>query len=274
MFKKGEKLKRIVSGILFALLILSMFTAAFNVESAKANASSHGETVQAADTDWWPMFHHDLNHTGYSTSTGPTTNQTIWNYTASSYFTESSPAVVDGLVYVGLVSGNVSCLNASTGAFVWSYKTGGGVESSPAVVGGLVFVGSGDRRVYCLNAATGALVWNYTTGDSVLSSPAVVGGLVYVGSYDDNVYCLNADNGALVWSYRTGGYVLSSPAVVDGVVYVGSEDGKIYAFGPSPIIPEFPSYLILPLFVMATLLAALVLKRKRNIRTTVRVLLG
>jgi hypothetical protein len=33
------------------------------------------------------------------------------------------------------------------------------------------------------------------------------------------------------------------------------------------IIPEFPPYLILPLFMMATLLAAFVLKRKRNVRT-------
>jgi hypothetical protein len=34
----------------------------------------------------------------------------------------------------------------------------------------------------------------------------------------------------------------------------------------SPVIPEFPSYLILPLFMMITLLAAFALKRERNIR--------
>ena len=33
----------------------------------------------------WPMFHHDLTHTGYSTSTAPNTNQTLWNYTNGSY---------------------------------------------------------------------------------------------------------------------------------------------------------------------------------------------
>jgi hypothetical protein len=88
-----------------------------------------------------------------------------------------------------------------------------------------------------------------------------------VGSIDYSVYCLNASTGALVWSYATSGTVFSSPAVVDGVVYVGSEDGKIYAFGPSSTVPEFPSYLILTLFMMATLLAAFVLKRKRNVRT-------
>jgi len=44
--------------------------------------------------------------------------------------------------------------------------------------------------VYCLNATTGARVWNYTTGGWVFSSPAVVGGRVYVWSGDGKIYCL------------------------------------------------------------------------------------
>jgi parallel beta-helix repeat protein len=62
------------------------------------------------------------------------------------------------------------------------------VVSSPAVVGGLVYVGSYDKKVYCLDAATGALVWSYTTGGRVESSPAVVNGVVYVGSDDGRIY--------------------------------------------------------------------------------------
>jgi len=89
-----------------------------------------------------------------------------------------------------------------------------------------------------------------------------------VGSDDNNVYCLNAATGALVWNYETGNSVYSSPAVVNGVVYIGSHDANIYAFGPPTIVPEFPSYLILPLFMMITLLATLVfLKQKRKERT-------
>jgi outer membrane protein assembly factor BamB len=128
----------------------------------------------------------------------------------------------------------VYCLNATSGAFVWSYKTVDSVESSPAVVGGLVYVGSDDHNVYCLNASTGAFVWSYTTGSEVgYSSPAVVGGLVYVGSLDDMVYCLNATSGAFVWSYKTGGMVFSSPAVVTGLVYVGSNDDNVYCLNAS-----------------------------------------
>jgi outer membrane protein assembly factor BamB len=61
----------------------------------------------------------------------------------------SSPAVVGGLVYVGsYYNWKVYCLNAVTGALVWSYTTGGMVDSSPAVVNGVVYVGSYDGKVY------------------------------------------------------------------------------------------------------------------------------
>ena len=72
-------------------------------------------------------------------------------------------------------------MDASSGAFIWSYTTRPWVESCPAVAGGMVFVGSGDDNVYALNATTG-IIWNYTTGGWVVSSPAVVGGVVFVGS--------------------------------------------------------------------------------------------
>ena len=97
------------------------------------------------------------------------------------------------------------------------------IDSSPAVVNGVVYFGSGDGNVYALNASTGAKLWSlYHRRRSVISSPAVANGVVYIGSDDDNVYALNASTGAKLWSYTTGSNVGSSPAVVNGVVYVGS----------------------------------------------------
>ncbi len=149
-------------------------------------------------------------------------------------FGGGSPAVDNGIDFIGSSRGGVygvSALNASTGALLWSYTTGGPVESSPAVANGVVYVGSDNHNVYALNESTGALVWSYTTGDEVSSSPAVANGIVYVGSWDHNMYGLNASTGSLLWSYNMGYDVLSSPAVADGVVYVASYDGNLDAFG-------------------------------------------
>ena len=66
----------------------------------------------------------------------------------------------------------------------WSYATGYLVDSSPAVANGVVYVGSNDGNLYALNASTGAKLWSYPTGAAVASSPAVANGVVYVGSDD------------------------------------------------------------------------------------------
>jgi parallel beta-helix repeat protein len=180
----------------------------------------------------WAMFHGDMGHTGYSESPAPGTNQTQWNFTAGAAVS-SSPAVANGIVYVGSDDANVYALDQYTGAQIWKFQTGGKVRSSPAVAGGRVYVGSFDHKVYCLDAYTGIQIWNYTTGLRVFSSPVVAGGAVYVGSEDNETYCLNAFTGTLIWNYTTDDWVVSSPAVDDGRVYVGSMDSKVYCLDAS-----------------------------------------
>ena len=190
------KREAIVSFVLVVLFLVSVFSLSAFYGAADSHGSPGllGSQSTVDPTDWWPMFHHDLTHTGYYTSIAPNTNQTLWNYT-----------------------------------------TGNNVRSSPAVAGGVVYVGSADNRVYALNAATGAFIWSYATGGlGSSSSPAVACTTkVFVGSTDGDVYCLDASTGALIWKYATGGAVHSSPAVGDGTVFVGSDDHKVYAFGPA-----------------------------------------
>jgi parallel beta-helix repeat protein len=183
----------------------------------------------------WPMFHHNIKHTGYTESPAPNTNKTMWSYTTGGYV-ESSPAVAYGMVFVGSNDGDVYALDQYTGALVWNYTTGAGtaVYSSPAVAYGNVYVASFDHKVYCLNAATGAHIWNRTTGGVMRSSPTVADGRVYVGSDDAKVYCFNAFTGASLWNQTTGGWIYtSSPAVAYGKIYVGSMDNKIYCLDAS-----------------------------------------
>lgn len=63
-------------------------------------------------------------------------------------------------------------------------------DSSPAVVNGVVYEGADDGNVYALNATNGEVLWNYTTGGVVRSSPAVVDGVIYLGSDSDNVFAV------------------------------------------------------------------------------------
>jgi outer membrane protein assembly factor BamB len=141
----------------------------------------------------------------------------------------SSPAVANGVVYVGSFDKNLYAIDAVTGREKWRFATGDLVSSSPAVANGVVYVGSDDKNLYAIDTVTGKEKWRFATGDLVSSSPAVANGVVYVGSWDDNLYAIDAVTGKEKWRFQTGDFVESSPAVASDVVYVGSRDKNLYA---------------------------------------------
>ena len=82
------------------------------------------------------------------------TGAKVWSYTTGHVTLASSPAVANGVLYIG--SGNeVYALNASTGAKLWSYATGNSVDSSPTVANGVVYVGSADGKLYAFGLKKG-----------------------------------------------------------------------------------------------------------------------
>ena len=81
------------------------------------------------------------------------------------------------MVYVGSET-KLYALNASTGALLWSYASGGRVLARRGERGGLFR--AADGNLYALNASTGAKLWSYAAR-SGHTSPAVANGVVYVG---------------------------------------------------------------------------------------------
>lgn len=188
--------------------------------------------IPSANADWI-MFRHDSQRSGYSTSTAPNTNETKWFYNTTTEI-DSSPAVANGRVIVGVSNGNVLALNSTTGERLWLYDTGAGsnsIWSSPAIDSGRAYIGTRDHNLYCLNESTGALLWKYLTGNEVDSSPLVSNDKVFFGSYDGKLYCLNSNDGTLVWSFTTDGWIYSSPAIWNNAVFISSIATS--AFNPS-----------------------------------------
>ena len=62
-------------------------------------------------------------------------------------------------------------VNVTSFGPLWNYTTGGAV-GSPAISNGVVYVGSDDENLYALNATNGSQLWNYTTYSLVDYSPA------------------------------------------------------------------------------------------------------
>lgn len=122
----------------------------------------------------------------------------------------SSPAIFDGIIYIGSTDGRFYAVDIETGEEKWSFISGT-VQSSAAISGGLVYFGSNDSHVYALDSVTGVERWRFRTGSAVPSSPLVLDGVVFLGSQDGRLYALDANTG------------------VDGVVFIGGGDGQVYA---------------------------------------------
>ncbi len=200
-----------------------------------------------------PMFRGNLNHSGvYSAAGAPKFNDIKWKFHTAGRVI-ASPAVVNGVVYVGSTDGNLYAVDAASGTLKWKFATKAWEVSSPAVVSGVVYFLSYDGNFYALDASSGQVKWKFKTEgekhyagthlhylqpanesmpdpwDFYLSSPSVSDGFVYFGSSDGNVYALDASSGALRWKFKTDDVVHSSPALADGVLYIGSWDTYLYA---------------------------------------------
>jgi uncharacterized repeat protein (TIGR01451 family) len=229
----------------FRIVSLMLATAPLWLMLAAVNPSAHAQGTPSP-ADWTQFLGDNMQRWNpYETKLGVSNvgslqlNWKIGPFNGAG-ITQSSPAVANGVVYFGGEDYNVYALNASTGALLWSYHTGGYISSSPAVVNGVVYIGSDDFNVYALNATTGAKLWSSTTGSYNVGgsgpySPSVANGVVYIGSDDGHMYALNASTGALLWRYAANLFYYSSspPAVANGVVYFGSGDGNVYALNAS-----------------------------------------
>jgi outer membrane protein assembly factor BamB len=213
----------------------------------------------------WAMFRFGAARTGASSDSGISKDAVqgsmVLDWTASTgNAVISSPAVVNGVVYVGSnddhlyafdATGTTGCSGSpKTCAPLWSGAAGRAVSSSPAVANGVVYVGSDDGKLYVFDAAgktncsgtpkTCTPLWTATTGARIFSSPVVSGGDVYVGSEDHGLYVFDAAgktncSGAPktcspLWTGATGGAIDSSPAIANGFVYLESNDGFLNVF--------------------------------------------
>jgi outer membrane protein assembly factor BamB len=175
------------------------------------------------------MFRGNSRHTGvYEAQGAPQLAGPRWQVPLGAVI-GSSPAIADGVLYVGSSNGYLNALDADSGSWRWRWKAGGSIVSSPAVVSGTVYFGSLDNYFYALDASSGALKWSFKTGAGIMSSPAVADGAVFFGGMDKQMYALDASTGKELWRFGADASLSTSPAVDKGVVYFGDADGNFHS---------------------------------------------
>jgi outer membrane protein assembly factor BamB len=180
-----------------------------------------------------PCGNPDRSSRGFLVALDADTGVELWRFEAG--VIESSPLLVDGLLYFGSWDRKLYALDTATQRLVWTFETGDEIKGAPAYANGTVFIASYDGRVYAVDAKTGEERWSAGAQSGLggagnfYSTPAVAYGRVFIGNTDGKVYAFGARSGNLLWAKSTGGFVYSSPAVWQQTIYIGSYDEKFYA---------------------------------------------
>jgi alcohol dehydrogenase (cytochrome c) len=136
---------------------------------------------------------------------------------------ETSPLVVDGILYATGQDDRAFALDAQTGRPIWMYQRQlpsdirpccGHVNRGLAILGGKVFLGTLDAHLIALDAKTGSVIWDvtsadYRTGHSYTVAPLAVRNLIIVGISGGEygvrgfVDAYDADNGERKWRFWT-----------------------------------------------------------------------
>ena len=149
-------------------------------------------TVTSAFAEDWPTRLHDMRRGGITSEQLQMPLSLAWIYETDNapepawtespalhdyyhYFDDLKPrqsfdfsfdvAAADGFVYFGSSkTGEVTCIELSSGQIAWTFFTEGPVRFVPTVVSDKVYFGSDDGKVYCLNAADGSVIWSSRVG--------------------------------------------------------------------------------------------------------------
>lgn len=185
----------------------------------------------------WPMFRGNPALTGVATSTLPGKPEVLWKFRAGEAIS-SSPAISDGVVYIGCDNGNLYAISLKDASLIWRSQTPAttqstastqtyhpGIQSSPCVYGDCVFFGDEDGVFHAISRTDGRPRWTFTTGGEIMSSPNCAGDRVLFGSYDGGLYCLSIRDGKLLWKLPTEGKVHGTPGISgDTALIVGCDE--------------------------------------------------
>lgn len=149
---------------------------------------------------------------------------------------DSSPVIVDSILYISGWDGKTRGIDALTGLSIWEREISAGtyISATPAYHDERLYFADQVDTYHCLCAETGDPVWAVLGTQH--GSSGIADGIVFYGedfnSSGARVFALDCETGAEVWSYTTGaGSIFSSPAITDGVVYIAGNDWNLYAFG-------------------------------------------
>jgi outer membrane protein assembly factor BamB len=145
-----------------------------------------------------------------------------------------SPAIDDGVVYVGDNNGKLNAYELENGRLIWSVADGSTFHSAPIIYKDKIIYGTVSGRVIARNAKNAEIIYyNVDLGAPVETAGSVYNGKVFFQLRNHQVFCLDIETGKVIWAFKKSISNLttlqraSTPIVYNNKLYVGFADGSL-----------------------------------------------
>ncbi len=186
--------------------------------------------------DDWPTFARTAEHTASAAEALRPPLALAWSQDISAGTGNGSPVVVDSIVFVGTLRGELCAFSAATGKQIGSISLGDAIQGSPVIDASVAFVAlsNSSQSITAFDLFNGRPRWKKSYGD-VEVTPCLAGGKIYLGNTAGTFFCIERATGDVRWKFdlpdnRSYKGIRSSPAADSGTVVFGADDGRVYAF--------------------------------------------
>lgn len=142
---------------------------------------------------------------------------------------DTTPVIVNGVVYALAYNGNLTALDLRSGQILWKRELGS--VNDFIVDGNRIYIADQNDRILALTTDGGVTLW--TQSDllhRLLTAPALYNGSLVVGDSEGYLHWINPEDGRFVAQQKvdSSGF-LTEPVVADGKLLIQAKDGTVYA---------------------------------------------
>jgi outer membrane protein assembly factor BamB len=158
-----------------------------------------------------------------------------WESNITGGIGNGSPVIIDSIVFIGNLRGELHAINAFTGKRIGWVDLGDAIQGAPSIRGNfaIVALSNSSESLVAFDLLNGRVLWSRDYGD-IEVSPLVLERGIYVGNTAGSFYCVDPEKGEKVWAFEIADNtklkgIRSSPASDGTTVVFGADDGSVYA---------------------------------------------
>ncbi len=182
-----------------------------------------------------PMYGYTTARSNASISAVAPPLDSMWEVDLGAGTGSYPPAVVDSLLFIGNLRGEIQVVHVRDGSVYGKKKMGSAIVGTPVVNGDVVYIvlTNAQRSVIAYNFHTAEELWRLRIGD-IESSPLFLNAKLYVGTLNGELYCIDAETGNIDWKYSVSSdskkrLIRSSPASDGTSIIFCCDDGNIFS---------------------------------------------